>query len=89
VVQEALTNAARHANPEVVEVSLARSDGEVRAVVSDDGDGFDTAQSVNGFGLVGMRERVSFVGGRFELESSSEGTTVKIALPAARIAAEN
>jgi PAS domain S-box-containing protein len=81
VVQEALTNAARHANPEVVEIGLACSDGEIRAVVSDDGDGFDVSLPVDGFGLIGMRERVSFVGGRFELESSSEGTTVKLSLP--------
>jgi PAS domain S-box-containing protein len=86
VVQEALTNAARHANPEVVEIGLAYSDGEIRAMVSDDGGGFDVSLPVEGFGLIGMRERVSFVGGRFELESSSEGTTVKLALPAASTA---
>lgn len=81
VIQEALTNAARHANPKLVEISLSRSDGEIRAHVSDDGDGFDLSSPVSGFGLTGMRERVSFVGGRFELESSSEGTTVKLSLP--------
>jgi signal transduction histidine kinase len=83
VVQEALTNAARHANPEVVEITLARADGEIRAVVSDDGNGFDVTLPAEGFGLIGMRERVSFVGGRFELESSSEGPIVRISLPAA------
>jgi signal transduction histidine kinase len=87
VVQEALTNAARHAKPEAVEIRLARSDGEIQAVVADDGDGFDASRPVAGFGLTGMRERVSLVGGRFELESSPEGTTVKISLPVAAPAA--
>jgi PAS domain S-box-containing protein len=81
VIQEALTNAARHANPNVVEISLGRVDSEIRAVVSDDGTGFDLTRPVDGFGLIGMRERVSFVGGRFELESSDDGTTVTISLP--------
>jgi signal transduction histidine kinase len=81
VAQEALTNAARHANPDVVEVSLARPDGELRIVISDDGGGFDASLPVDGFGLAGMRERVSLVGGRFELQSSPDGTTVKVSLP--------
>jgi PAS domain S-box-containing protein len=86
VVQEALTNAARHANPEVVEISLTRSDSELRVIVSDDGSGFDVSLPVDGFGLVGMRERVSFVGGRFGLESSPDGTTVTISLPISGLA---
>ena len=81
VVQEALTNAARHARPDVIEVSLAQHDGEVRVTVTDDGCGFDASQPADGFGLLGMRERVSLVGGRFELLSSLDGTTVRVALP--------
>jgi PAS domain S-box-containing protein len=87
VVQEALTNAARHANPETVEIELARLDSEIRLAVSDDGEGFDVSLPAEGFGLVGMRERVAFVGGRFELESSSEGTTVRVSLPVSEPAA--
>jgi PAS domain S-box-containing protein len=81
VVQEAVTNAARHANPDVVEVSLSRVDGEIWVSVADDGDGFDVSTPHDGFGLAGMRERVSLVGGRLELESSPDGTTVTVALP--------
>ncbi len=82
VVQEALTNAARHAKPDSVAVHLRHRDGEVDVTVSDDGNGFDPTQPTHGLGLIGMRERVSLVGGRFELSSSSRGTTIAIALPA-------
>jgi PAS domain S-box-containing protein len=81
VVQEALTNAARHARPESVAVRLSHNNGEVRVSITDDGDGFDPNAPTDGFGLVGMRERVSLVGGRFALTSSSEGTTVAVSLP--------
>jgi len=82
VVQEALTNAARHARPESVAVRFSQSNGEVRASVTDDGSGFDVSRPTDGFGLVGMRERVSLAGGRFDLSSSPDGTTVAISLPA-------
>ena len=82
VVQEALTNAARHARPESVAVRLSQSNGEVRVLITDDGQGFDPSAPTQGFGLVGMRERVSLVNGRFELASSPGGTTIAISLPA-------
>ena len=82
VVQEALTNAARHARSESVAVRLGQRNGEVHVSITDDGGGFDTTAPTEGFGLVGMRERVSLVGGRFELTSSSGGTTVAVSLPA-------
>src|SRR5437764_14869282 len=82
VVQEALTNAARHANPDAVAVRLSQRDGEVRVSVTDDGGGFDPSRPTDGFGLVGMRERLALVGGQFELSSAPGGTTVAISLPA-------
>jgi signal transduction histidine kinase len=82
VVQEALTNAARHGRSESVAVRLGQSNGVVHVSITDDGEGFDPTAPTEGFGLVGMRERVSLVGGRFELTSSSGGTTVAISLPA-------
>lgn len=82
VVQEALTNAARHARSESVAVRLRQSNGEVHVSITDDGQGFDPTAPTEGFGLVGMRERVSLVGGRFELTSSRGGTTVAISVPA-------
>jgi PAS domain S-box-containing protein len=82
VVQEALSNAARHANPEAVTVRVSERDGEVHVSVTDDGSGFDPSRPTDGFGLMGMRERVALVGGRFDLSSSSAGTTVAVSLPA-------
>jgi len=82
IVQEALTNAARHAEPESVAVRLSQRNGEVHVSITDDGEGFDPSAPTQGFGLVGMRERVSLVGGRFELASSPAGTIVAISLPA-------
>jgi signal transduction histidine kinase len=60
IVQEALTNVRRHAGPvRQVDVSVARSDHALTVEVVDDGRGASVAPSPNGFGLMGMRERVS------------------------------
>jgi signal transduction histidine kinase len=55
----------------------------VKAVVEDDGQGFDPAKTNDGgFGLVGMRERLALLGGRLEIESSRDaGTTVAAEVP--------
>jgi PAS domain S-box-containing protein len=93
VTQEALTNVRKHARASRVRVALDRSGGAVRLLVRDEGRGFrpDEATKGNGpgerVGLSGMRERVSLLGGRFELHSEpGAGTTVKaeVELPATR-----
>jgi signal transduction histidine kinase len=79
VVQEALTNVAKHAGARVVSVVVERQDGRAIAVVEDDGVGFDPeAASASGrLGLLGMRERVAVLGGALEVESSpGSGTTI-------------
>ncbi len=70
VVQEALNNAAHHASPESVVVRLGQNNGEIHVSITDDGGGFDPSRPSERLGLVGMRERVSLAGGRFELSSS-------------------
>lgn len=86
VVQESLTNIARHAAARRVEVSVRRllggSDGcMLEIMVADDGKGFD-AENLQGFGLSGMRERVEGMGGTFELTSvSSQGTRILVSIP--------
>jgi len=85
-VQEALTNVARHAGATSASVLLERIDGEVSAIVEDDGQGFDTeAQGKDSsarLGLLGMRERVELVGGSLTIESSlGLGTTVYARVP--------
>jgi two-component system, NarL family, sensor histidine kinase DevS len=82
VVQEALTNIVKHARAKNVSIVLQTKGDKVMAVIEDDGRGFAAdANSSDGIGLVGMRERVALVGGRLELESSSAGTTVVVEVP--------
>ena len=81
VVQEALTNAAKHAQADRVRVEVARDNGTVEVVVEDDGHGFDPTTATAGLGLVGMRERVELTGGRLEIQSRP-GTRVSAQLPA-------
>jgi signal transduction histidine kinase len=83
IVQESLTNVVKHARARRVSILLARKDGAVKAVVEDDGRGFDPSEQTNsGFGLVGMRERLALLGGRLQVESSAEaGTTIAAEVP--------
>lgn len=87
VCQEALHNIAKHARAETVRVELAFTTDEVTLSVSDDGVGFEAdalpvlLQGTR-FGLVGMRERASLLGGRFQLETApGEGVTVVVTVP--------
>jgi two-component system, chemotaxis family, sensor kinase Cph1 len=85
IVQEALTNVAKHAEARSVSVTLTRKDGSVVAVVEDDGRGFDPdAVGPEGLGLVGMRERVALLGGRIQIEATpNSGTTLVAEVPVA------
>jgi signal transduction histidine kinase len=84
LVQESLNNAVRHGHAARAIVEVIEEDGEIRIRVTDDGGGFDTSRAGGGFGLLGMRERVSLTGGRFDVRSSEDGTTINAALPARR-----
>ena len=84
LVQEALSNVAKHARATAVRVA-ARRDGDAIAIeVADDGQGFDVAVRGEGFGLVGMRERVKLAGGTVAVSSSEAGTTVRASVPVAQ-----
>lgn len=82
VVQEAITNCMRHARASHAFIDLTRGEGPAGAVLlemRDDGQGFDPAGVRAGGGLTGMRERVSLLGGRFELLSTpGQGVTIRI-----------
>ena len=86
LVQEAMTNIARHAEASEVRVRVRKLDGEVHLTVVDDGQGFDP-DDVNigrSRGLVGMRERAELLGGTLVLESApGQGATVRAVLPIA------
>jgi signal transduction histidine kinase len=85
VVQEALTNVAKHANARSCRVSLSCIDAELRISIDDDGQGFDAAaRGGTGLGLIGIRERIAQLGGHLEIESASgAGTKVRATIPAA------
>jgi signal transduction histidine kinase len=84
IVQEALANAVKHAQPNRIRLRLQRQDGQVAVTVADDGAGFDPDRAErHGMGLGLMRERVAELGGSFQLDSTpGQGTTVRILLPA-------
>jgi len=83
VLQEALSNARRHAGGAEVEVELAGSADEVALEVRDRGPGFDAAAvRSDALGIAGMRERADLLGGSFEIASRRDhGTVVRLALP--------
>jgi two-component system sensor histidine kinase UhpB len=86
VVQEALTNAAKHAEAHEVRVELCRRPHEVVAAVADDGQGFDVDEMMRsrerGLGLFGMQERLALVGGQLVIDSSpGHGTRVHARVP--------
>jgi PAS domain S-box-containing protein len=81
VLQEALTNVARHAGAQRVNVLLGRGEGSVELRVQDDGVGFNPGKSGR-LGLRGMRERASLLGGSIEVESQpGAGTTITALIP--------
>ncbi|HSS72008.1 MAG TPA: GAF domain-containing protein [Gaiellaceae bacterium] len=83
IVQEALTNVAKHAEATRVSIVVTRRASSVTAVVEDDGQGFGAGGGTgDGLGLVGMKERVGLLGGRLALESTEgAGTTVVAEVP--------
>jgi PAS domain S-box-containing protein len=88
VVQEALTNILKHAYAARVSLIIDRRNGEVVAIVEDDGCGFDLKRATTApgaqrkLGITGMEERVALVGGRLTIESApGDGTTVYVHIP--------
>jgi signal transduction histidine kinase len=83
IVQEALTNVAKHSGATRVSVVVTRRAGLVTAVVEDDGKGFGARPGEgDGLGLIGMKERVGLLDGRLAIESTEgAGTTVVAEVP--------
>ena len=83
IVQEALTNVARHARARNVEVTLAIHGDALEVAVRDDGVGFAADQRMRtGLGLVGMDERATLAGGQLVIESApGAATTVRARFP--------
>ncbi|CEG30206.1 sensor histidine kinase [Peribacillus simplex] len=83
LVQEAVQNSLKHADPKQIQVKLSISKEMVTVVVKDDGKGFDSSiQKEGSFGLVGMRERVELLEGEMTIDSQpGAGTLVFIQIP--------
>jgi len=85
VVQEALTNVVKHAHAEKVRLLIREAEGRIDITVRDDGAGFDSEAPTDGFGLLGMRERLELAGGEMEVRSAlGEGTEVRATVPSRR-----
>ncbi|MEI2691628.1 MAG: sensor histidine kinase [Anaerolineae bacterium] len=89
ITQEALTNIAKHAGATRVVVTLSFTPNELRLSVQDNGRGFDPQQALKrsgrnaGWGLLGMRERASLIGGQVSIDSASgQGARIAVAVPA-------
>nr|WP_211658133.1 sensor histidine kinase [Phytoactinopolyspora halophila] len=82
IIQEALTNVARHAGPASVSIQVTKDGGELGIQVNDDGKATDEAPPSPGVGLTGMRERVTALGGWLRAEPRPEGGfRVRAAIP--------
>lgn len=87
IVQESLTNIARHASATRVEVCLIANKENIVLTVRDNGKGFTAGGRQSGIGLVSMRERATALGGYFSIISSiGMGTTIEVTLPLNQLA---
>jgi signal transduction histidine kinase len=88
ILQEAMNNAAKHSDADIIRLNLNMADGSIILKVEDNGVGFAVDQQdirkdpLSGYGIQGMRERAEICGGSFEVKSrTGTGTTVEVRLP--------
>lgn len=93
IIQEALNNVAKHSGARRVSIVLSRTDGQVQAIIEDDGCGFDAAaarKSSDGrkrLGLLGIEERLVIIDGSLQVESSAKrGATLIVRVPISKAA---
>lgn len=81
IFQEALSNIARHSNASAISLSFTFTNDHMEIMIHDNGSGFDVHDVKRGIGLNSMRERAENCGGTFDLNSSKNGTKIKISIP--------
>jgi signal transduction histidine kinase len=84
MLQESLTNAAKHAHASEVKVSIQCSNKQLKFLVEDNGRGINTEQinAKNSYGILSMKERTKLMGGSFSISGKeSKGTQILIKLP--------
>lgn len=84
IVQEALTNIMRHAQATHVQIDMLKQDGQLVIQIEDDGIGLPAthARRANAFGLIGIEERLTVIGGTFAIDSTpGHGTTLILSVP--------
>ncbi len=84
ILQESLTNVARHASAQRVMVNVGKRDGMLELTVKDDGIGFDTSlrQAEHSYGLLGIKERIHMMKGDFYINSKpGDGTMISVSIP--------
>jgi signal transduction histidine kinase len=84
IIQEALTNAMKHAEAGSVHIRVIDADNELVVEVRDDGRGFSGDAGDGRFGLAGMRERAALISGKLSVTSSGEGTIIRLTAPPRR-----
>lgn len=82
LVQEVLNNAVKHSEASAVEVTVVMDEDSIRAIVKDNGKGFDPKEKKEGYGMRSLNERVKILGGTYQIESApGAGTIIKINIP--------
>jgi len=82
IVQEALTNTAKHAGARNMAITLGGGGDRILMSIRDDGKGMDTVAKTNGLGLLGMGERVRLLGGTLSVQSGAgEGLSILVEIP--------
>lgn len=81
IFQEALSNIARHSDASAISLTISYSTADMKLTIHDNGKGFDVKNVNHGIGLNSMRERTESCGGQFTLNSTGNGTKIKVTIP--------
>lgn len=81
IVQEAITNAAKHARARQLNISLSHDDQQLTVIIEDDGVGIDASRQSQGLGLASMQDRASLIHGQIAFSKRSPGTRIQLIAP--------